>query len=282
MRGLQEYRVAESADDALEFVHAHPGAAFLAGGTRLALGADPGLSAVVDLSRLGLDRIERAGGSTRLGATTSLERLRRDALAGTLGGGLLREALARTRTPAWRGHATLGGRLREMDPDDLVTTVLLVMDAVVELQRAPRSRPVEVALPEALGDDPRTLILALLVPDRPGWSYALEALSPTRLESPVAAVALGLRTPERRVEAARLAVCGLAPLPRRLPGVEAALIGMPADRGDFGQAVGRLLAEAAPETDARASREYREHLGAVLLARALRRTLEQAAGEAAA
>jgi aerobic carbon-monoxide dehydrogenase medium subunit len=274
LRNLRECRVVETADEALELVRSHPGrAAYMGGGTHLALRGDSELVAVADLSRLGLDRIEPVTDGMRLGATLPLARLELDARCRSVCGGLLAAAAARTRTPAWRAQATLGGRLREADSCDLVTAALLVADARVEVQRAPRTRPALVGLGEARREDASSLFLWIEVPERPGWRYALEETALTRQDAPMVAIAAGLRVRDGRVQEARVAGVGLWPEPRRAAACEAALIGLAEDADDFVEAQRRLSAEIAPPEDFRATGEYRSHLAGVLLARALRHAL---------
>ena len=277
MRNLREYLVADSADAALRLLQGYPGpAAFIAGGTHLTRGGDPGLAAVVDLLAAGLDGVERRENSLWLGATLPIERLHADPHVRQLGSGVLAEAAARTRTPAWRGQATLGGRLRESDPGDLITAALLVLDARVEVQRAPRTRPVQLALADALREDTSTLFLGVDVPVALDWRFVLEAVSLTKMDAPVAAVIVGVQFRGGRVIEARVATVGLGPAPERAPGVEAGLMGLEADCETFAALQDRLLADMAPSEDHRATREYREHLGLVLLGRALRRALQSA------
>ena len=283
MRNLRAYLVAETIDHALELVHGYPGrAAFLGGGTCLARLDAPDLAAVLDLAALGLDGVEKAGNGLRLGATLPLERLCREPLVRELGGGLLAEAAGSTRSPAWRNQATLAGRLREADPADRITAALLVLEARVELQRSPGARPVELALLEALAEKPSSLFLAVRVPELPEpgcWLFALEHLALSALDAPIAAILVGLRIRDRRIQEARVATSGLAPRPRRAPAVEAALIGHASDCESFAEPQRRLRADIEAPGDHRATREYREHLAQVLLARALGRALRQAPRE---
>ena len=274
IRNLRECQVVETADQALELVQAHPGhAAYLGGGTHLAMQSDPELVVVADLSRLGLDRIDPVAGGLRLGATLPLARLEEDPSTRGLCDGILAAAVGRTRTPAWRAQATLGGRLREANPFDLVTAALWVTDARVEVQRAPRTPPLLLGLREARREAAASLFLWIEVPDAPNWRFALEEVALTKQDAPIVAVAVGVSSREGKVREARVAVVGLGSQPHRSPACEAALIGMAESSETFVEPQRRLASEIEPPEDFRATREYRSHLAAILLARALRRAL---------
>ena len=176
-------------------------------------------------------------------------------------------------TEAWRNQATLGGRLREAFPGDLVTVVLLALEATVEVQQFPRA-PRESVPVGLLGDlDPGALLLGVEIDADGGWTHALESLHLTALDRAIAAVGLSLRLTEGRIAAGRVASCGLTPAPARAPHLENVLAGA-AVESDFEPWLRAFAGDTRPEGDLRGSAAYREHLGRVLLARAFRRLLE--------
>lgn len=274
MRETRNYIVPESLERALELAQGDAGrAAYIAGGTALAAANDPGIETLVDITGLGLDRVLSTTQGLRLGATAKLERLLGEPSVAACAQGILAEALARTRTPAWRNQATLGGRLREANPHDLVTTCLLALDATIGVRRGPAGPEENLPLAAATGLGRGCLILHVDIAALPGWRFALETLALSALDVPLVGVAVGLRRRDEVVEAARVATCGLTAGPARAAGVETVLLGMTTREPQFGPALAALARDCQPEPDFRAGAAYRAHLGGVLLARALRRAL---------
>ena len=226
MRNLREYLWAESPGDALRLLRECAGrGALLAGGTCLAVRDDPGLDFVVDLGRLGLDRIEA-------------------------------------------------------DPCDLVLPCCLVLETRALVLASPASVPEWVPLESALA--PRAnpaLLLGIEIAPSPRTGFALECLSRSELDSPLAAIAAAVECDSGRMRSVRVATSGVDQVPRRARHAEAALLGRTPDAETFGAAQAALEDDMSPRGDHRASAEYRAHLARVLLSRALRRAVESA-GEA--
>jgi CO/xanthine dehydrogenase FAD-binding subunit len=78
---------------------------------------------------------------------------------------------------------------------------------------------------------------------------------------------------------ARVAITALAPIIRRVPEAEAALVGTDG-RGDAADAAAQAAAAgSAPISDVRASEEYRRAMAAVLARRAIEAAVARAHGE---
>lgn len=274
MRNAQAYVQPRSLDEAVALVRDRPGrAAFLGGGTRLAQNDDPSLETLVDLAALGLDALEATPSGSRIGAMVPLERLRQSPPA-ALANGVLADALGRTRSIAWRNQATLGGRLREAEPTDLITTALLLLDAVCVVQAAPCVPPATVPVSRLADLPAEALVIAVDLASDLGWRCALESFQETTLAPALVAVGVALRRDAGgHVQAVRVASCGLTPRPARAAQFEAALVGTaPTTLLEAHRHV--LEADIQPVDDWRASAAYRTHLGVTLLGRALRRTVE--------
>ena len=261
-------------DEAIEGVRDRPFSSYLAGGTFLALKQDPALQTLVDLSLLGLATAQPVPTGIRVGAMVALETLRRDPLLIQLGAGVLADALGRTRSTAWRNQATLGGRIRETEPTDLVTTALLLLDAVCVVHAAPCIPPTAVPLAQVAGLPAEALIVAVDISATLGWRCALEAFQETSLAPPLVAVGVALRLDRHgAVQAARVATCGMTPHPARAAHLELALVGATTP-SVIDASPHALDADILPVDDWRASAAYRTHLGSTLLGRALRRAVE--------
>lgn len=221
---------------ALELLE-RPRAVVLAGGTQLN-GRGPGSEAVevVDLQALGLDHIEpESGGSLRIGAMTTLQRLVDSDDAPEI----VREAARRELPSTLRAQATIGGCIATGDAESELLGALLVHEAVVHIGASDGSEA--VPLEDLLADLPI------------GAGHVATAV--TIRTAGVAAAVHTARTPaDRAIVAAfarvtdggrRIALTGVAPTP---------ILVQPGDDLD-------------PIGDFRGSREYRLALAGVLLER---------------
>jgi carbon-monoxide dehydrogenase medium subunit len=278
MRNCREYLWAGNPIEALHLLQHHPGrGAFLGGGTCLAARHDEDLDFVVDLTRLDLGGIVASELRLDLGATVPLQTLVENPRVGALADGILRTAAELTRTEPWRRQATVAGRLVEGEEADLLCPALMVLGArlvaLCDADAVPVEMDLEVGLARAAGG---ALVLGILVPvPGPGWGFALETLSRSALDRPLAAIAAGVQWRDGRILEARIATSGV-PRPRRAAHVEAILAGRVADAAAFAAAQEALLDDIVPPSDHRATAAYRTHLARVLLARALRRATDSA------
>jgi len=195
-------------------------------------------------------------------------------------------ASART-VGGWQTQAvgTIGGNICNASPAADTAAPLLVADAHVTL--ASRIGTRRLALTDFFVDRRRTAI----APDEILISIDLEPL-PTgagevylklgrRGAMEVALVGMAVRlgfAADGTVDSARIAVCSVAPTPRRVPDAEEALIGSRLDAPALDAAGEALRAAARPIDDARASASYRVRTLGGLLERAAIRCREAVAG----
>ncbi len=270
---IASYRVATTVGQAVALRRkAGRRGAYLAGGTRLFHEERRSRLDLIDITRLGLERIQVKPSLVAIGATATLFDLESHPTLGEKGkiaGGLLARAAA---VGSWmtRNAATVGGLVADGAPDTDLLPVLLAVDARVrfrdsKIRRQPLSEFLRKRRPEAL-------VLAVEVP-RAFERGAFERLGRTANDVALVSVAVALSLERSRIAEARIAVSGARPGPRRLPRAEGLLEGQ--------QAVPELLAKVAAEaaarcalsSDARASSSYRRQLVGVLTSRALARAL---------
>lgn len=255
-------------------------AALYAGGTELLLALKLRVlrhGCLVDLKRIpGLAGVaEDAGGALALGALATHRALERD-------------PLVRRRLPAYaalsadvgnvrvRVAGTLGGNLAFAEPHADPPTLLAALGARVRLVGPDGSRECAVgdfvtgAYQTARG--PAEILAAVVVPPVPpgaGVGYARFAW----LERPTAAAAVMLEPAgAARIGAARVWVGAVGPRPVRVEAVEAALRGCAVVDLDDALAAGaeRAAAALAVDADLHGSADYKRHLAAVLVRRAVR------------
>ena len=214
----------------------------LGGGTTLNADREPSDLEAVDLQALGLEEIAAAGGGrVRIGATATLDAIRRSGLLPDS----LRE-LARAEQPStMRTLATVGGLLAKGSAESVLLAALLAHEAQVELagpgQAGPSERPLAELL--AAGLSPGALIAAATVD--PSGRTAVAGTGRTPADVPIVA-AYG-----RRIEGfVAMALTGVADHPVLVD-------------------VFDPTAGLDPVGDFRGSREYRLHLAATLTARVM-------------
>lgn len=227
-------------------------AAVLAGGTELTARTDHETEALIDLSRLGLNRTERVGDRLVVGAMTTLAALAADPTANRISGGLLAEAVRLSAPATIRAAATLGGTLAGTKGGEEIPAALLALNARVIVARP---EPLEVDLADFLADRARLLQGALIshvaIPLQPGarGGFARVSRSPAdRAIVCAAAVVPADGSP------ARIAIGGAAAAPFLLaPGAEPE----------------QACSEVTFTGDFRAGAEYRSWVAPVLVRRAL-------------
>jgi CO/xanthine dehydrogenase FAD-binding subunit len=249
--------------------------AVLAGGTDLYpahVGRSPPLP-LLDIGGIAeLRGIRRDGAGWTIGATTTWSDIARAELPPLFAS--LQSAAREVGGMQIQNTATVAGNLCNASPAADGTPVLLAMGARVVLQSARGIR--ELAVDEFVLGNRRTaraadeLVVALRIP---AWSErarsAFAKLGGRRyLTIAVTAVAVVVDGgPDGTVRAAGIAVGSCAPAARRLPALEARLVGA---RGDLGALVADGdLAPLAPIDDVRGSAEYRIDATRTLLRRAL-------------
>jgi CO/xanthine dehydrogenase FAD-binding subunit len=175
-------------------------------------------------------------------------------------------------------HAgTLGGNLCNASPAADGVPALMIVDAEVELASADARRRLPLGR-FILGNRrtarrPDELLTAVIVPkrNRPHASTFLKLGTRAYQVISIAMVAVLLeRDAAGRVAAAAVAVGSCAPVARRLPALEAGLVGRPLGGGRLAEALTDApLAPLAPITDVRGTAEYRSDAARTLIGRAL-------------
>jgi carbon-monoxide dehydrogenase medium subunit len=177
-----------------------------------------------------------------------------------------------------RNRATIGGNLAEGDPEYDLPTLLLALDATVDVAGSQGQRKLTAEeyskaqnrSSRASGD----LIISVTIPipaAKSGMAY-VRIKHPARLTA-VCAVAAVVRAERGRIVAARIALGGATDHPTRLEAVEKALLSGPVN-GEQGPSEGAISVDGiAFRGDVFASAEYRRHLARVLTGRAIKQAL---------
>jgi aerobic carbon-monoxide dehydrogenase medium subunit len=237
---------------------------------------------VVDLNRVPeLQGIERRNGTVRIGAMTRQAEVERDATVADAVP-LLAQATPFIGHFQIRNRGTIGGSLAHADPAAEYPAVALALDAEFEVANASGSRTVPAS--EFFVS---TFMTALEADDVlsavrfPAWQgrcgFAVEEVARRFGDFALTGAACGVQLDgDDRVARAAIGMFGMGSTPLRAPEAEAAMTGTAIADLDL-EEVGRTAAsQTDPPDDIHASAAYRSKVGAVVVARALRRAVEEA------
>ncbi|HEY8566330.1 MAG TPA: xanthine dehydrogenase family protein subunit M [Beijerinckiaceae bacterium] len=263
-------------DEALDALSAGP-APVLSGGTDFfpALGERPFPPRVLDVTALPeLAGIAIRDTEIRFGARATWSEITRAPLPPSLRA--LQQAAREVGSMQVQTRGTLAGNLCNASPAADGVPPLLILDAEVELASRAGTRREPLAQfirgSRATTRRPDELVTAVIVPRTldAGRSAFLKLGARRFLVISIAMVAALVEADERgRVRAARIAVGSCSAVARRLPELEAALVGHPVRPGLGSIAEERHCADLAPIDDLRATSAYRREAALHLVRRAL-------------
>ena len=224
-----------------------------------------------------LDGVVLEGEGVRIGATVTHHGLERDPVV-LEHLPLLAYAESQVANPRVRNQGTLGGNLCFADPHSDPHAPLLVHEATVMLAGKDRERrlPLDEFL---LGTfetalEPDEILCEVLVPELPA-GYGSACLRIERFQRPTLNVAVAVQWEKGRVQAARLAVGCIGSRALRLTDLEQRLQGLTLDeaRRVLMGSKSHLREELRPEDDLLGSADYKTHVTAVQLSRALSQSM---------
>jgi CO/xanthine dehydrogenase FAD-binding subunit len=263
---LQRVSAPTDVGDAISLLQ--PDAAFLAGGTLLMPVVNNEVSPWAELvsgRRLGLDGIEVAGNSVRIGATTTLTALGRDERLA-----FLQPVVESIASPLIRNLATVGGNLFAPQPYGDLAVALLALDAdvIIAGPDGERRAPVGQVLSAGVGPGEIVTQISFSIPEQ-GTFFYTKAMRRKLNSASIVTVAAVIEQSAGKVNSARVALGGAGPRPVRAPNVEAALVDGPLNAESVTAASELALMDAAPFTDAYASAWYRARVLPVHIRRAI-------------
>jgi len=276
-RGIRSYHRPTRLEEALKLVT--QGVVPLAGGTRL-LATVREVPNVLDLSALGLGRIDNHDGDLNLGATVTLQELIDLPLAYEATRGLLPEACqAHSASRMIRSMATLGGESVHAAHDSDLLAALLALNAIYLVQGGAEGT-MEIPAVRFLKDPGKDLgtsglLTSIMIPGTPDGA-ALERIAVLPSAPSLVSVAVAVSFAGDRIIRGRLAVTGLAGPPARVPEAEARIEGTPGDELTLREAAAQLTLRAHFRDDAHAPAAYRQRVASTLALRALTRAVAQA------
>lgn len=280
----EEYAAPRSVEEAVRLLAGRgPAAGLIAGGTDLLVRRPEGIKLLVDVCRLGLDRVEEeAQGGLRVGACVTAAMLEEDVrVAGQGCWAVLSEAAAALGTPTVRNRATLGGNLSNGSPAADLAVAILALEGKVETAGSGIRRfvPIEKFFsgPAQTCLHPDEMVVAVHLPaPRAGEAGAFLKLRRHQTAVDIATVntAVVVRMEDGKCRRARIALGAVAGTPMLAVEAAALLTGNELTAETLQEAGETAAREARPIDDIRASASYRRQMVAVLV----RRALEMACG----
>jgi CO/xanthine dehydrogenase FAD-binding subunit len=229
------------------------------------------ITAVVDLSRLGLEQHRVFDKGFSLGSMMTLEAARQACLAMSehIPNAAFLAKIIRLEAPInMRNTMTIGDLLVERRSNSILMTALVLLDAQVDANGWPRFIHDWLKAP-ALEVKSALIIEIAVEQGSLAGRHAFEKVSRTPADAPIVGVMSYVeRNSDGTILDARLAVCGVADYPIPLPAVDEELI---STNGDLDQALSKL--NVSPKGDHWGSTDYRTAMTRVLSRRVLSQTL---------
>ncbi len=277
MYWLRAFHRPASVREAMRLMAESRGAArFVAGATDVLVQSNRKVSALIDISGIGLSYIKPQSRGWVIGAGTTFASIERSPELTAFADGILARAASSAGSEQVRNAATIGGNLANGSPAADLAPPLLALDATVVIATH-RRRRVDPLSEFFLGPHKTILgeglLLEIQIPAPPAgraaWSFA--KMQPIGGSLAIINVAAGVGLDKQgKCRWARIAIGSAAPVPMRVLRAEALLERRPLDDAAIVAAAESVSREISPQTDNRATAGYRREMSQVLVKRALR------------
>ena len=267
MLNLREIHKPTTLAEAINFLQ-QPGAVAFAGGTELIADRRLDVSAIVDLSGLGLSYIRESSGSIAIGATTTLAELAESPILRAVAGGVIARAAHGSAASVLRNQETIAGTLI-VEPDSLLAATLLALDAQATVLRKETRT---VALADFLAMREHLLMMALLTEitlPLTNPRASLQTVARTPSDKPIVSVCAAARIDNGIARNVRIALGGVGETAVRASAAEKLLEGQALSAAAVEQAAAAAAQGLSPRGDFRGSAAYRKEMAIVLTRRAI-------------
>jgi CO/xanthine dehydrogenase FAD-binding subunit len=196
---------------------------------------------------------------------------------------VLAEAMTHVAHLAVRNRGTIGGSLSHADPAAELPMMAMLLDAEIHTRSARDTRVRKAdefflgPLTSALEED--EIVTGIVLPGLlVGTGWAFEEFAQRSGDFAIAAVGVSLSLANGKIAEARLALTGVDETPVRLRDIEAGLAGERLSDDLIANVAEQARVAVRPNTDLKASADYRRHLVAALTKRALATAWRRAGG----
>lgn len=232
------------------------------------------VSALVDLSELGLAYIRDDLGDVVIGTMSSLSALAESPMLRAAANGVVAQGAHDSAASLLRNQATVGGTLIAR-PAGVLATVMAALDATVKLSTVSDESSSPLGLVEFLQRREHFLVGAVLtevvIPRQVLTRHcAFESVARTPRDRPIVSVCVALDIQDRITRSASIALGELAETAVRATEAERVLVGAMLDQALIERAALEAMDPVSPTSDFRGTAEYRKAMVGVLTARALR------------
>lgn len=280
---LRDHFFPETIDQALEIMEGHKGKArLIAGGTDLIADIrrkEIDFEVLVDIEKIGgLRSIREEDGKILIGSAVTFTELEENELIRN-NASALAQAAAQVGSPQVRNRGTIGGNIVSAQPAADGALALVAFDAVLKIAVKEGIREISITqayldIGKSVIDPSREILIGIQLKKREkgeGSNYQRVAIRKA-MTLPILACGLFMKTTERSIQFARIAIGPVSNIPFRARRAEDFLKGKPLVEEIFREA-GKIVSEEVAPRDSmlRGSTVYRKNLAAVLARRGLER-----------
>jgi CO/xanthine dehydrogenase FAD-binding subunit len=269
----QEYYYPSNLEEALNLL-SKESTEIIAGGTHLTTSKNRAKSHFVDITRLGLNFIQRDQQFVRIGSTTTITEMIESPIINEIGNGILTKACQFIADTPLRNVITLGGNIAGVYPWVGLPVALLVLDAEIEIKSLKGSKKVSAKdYFKGAKIQKGEIITEIAFPFRNDYFCQYEKFALTTTDYSWLTMAFSARIDNGNIVDPHLAVSRITKA-QRVDQVEKFLEGKSLSNLDIKTAVATLKKSVKIVADYRSSKIYREHLLGVIF----RRMLEEMKG----
>jgi len=258
----------EKPDEIPDILKKEAKVAFHGGGTSILRIKSDVITAMVDLSKLGWNKIRKDGSSVVIGATATFNEVVKSSASTACSFRMLQDALSRAASNSIRNRITVGGSLADFPPwSDLIAT-LIALDAKVtwlEDGKAEKKASVAEFIEKKLGKD-KNLVREITVPEK-DLSYSVKRLARTSFEYGMFNLAVSCVVKNGTIESPVIVVTGTKDRVARQSDAEAAITGKALTDDVIRDAAARVKVEF--NADVNFGAEYKANMVGVYLKDAL-------------
>ncbi len=280
MLHLEQIFFPDSLKEAVAILHSHGNSAFpVAGGTGLANHESSQIRFLVDLSKLGLNKVSLEGNQVVIGSTVTMADLSQDLRVLTTGSGLLSMACRKGWPKTIVQTATIGGNIARGNPYADAPTALLALDAVLVFVDSEGTH--EVPFCDFFQGYRRTVADTGIIKEvrftlRPELQGIFLKVAEEGEGKPLINVALAFELTQGHIQNLRIAVGGVTSTPCRLVRVEDALEDAAADESLPEKAAILTQEWVEPSIDVRISLDDQRRISGHLIRKAFEFVLKRA------
>jgi carbon-monoxide dehydrogenase medium subunit len=269
MLNLKTIHKPTALEDALKLLR-QPETVALAGGTYLSAERRNDVSALVDLSALGLSYIRERDGAIAIGATTTLAPVEESPVLRALACGVIARAAHQSASSILRNQATVAGTLIT-NPAGVLAVALLALDAGAKIVGdGTRLVPI-VDLWKVMKERAGTALIVEIIVPMTNPRASLQVVARTPSDKAIVCVVASARMENGHASDVRIALGGVGDFALRPSAAEQVIQGHALSDAVIENAVGEIArAGLHPRGDFRGSEEYRKEMACVLTRRALK------------